>query len=400
VLAFLAAPGLAGDEPNACSVPAKPVRVEEDWPGRMAYLSVGADAWQRSDAEGLVSDAAIVGQIRLDRQKVLVAVDRKAPGGTGYDTVRLDFTGRGNWAEAPTVPMQIHGAGGDRSFGQIPATLIEVPRHGEVRPTTVRGYFRAYGAQIRLNLMIACGIGGHVELGGTTHRIVLVDKTWDCRFSPPPQGDPLAGDSVMIDPGADRPLVGAVGHPMLLNGQWWRISAGEKARSIRLEPVTGPMGRLVVPGDRWTLRLTDTRGSVLSLAGDRSPVPLPAGTYTILEYEVRRRTGEEKWTTVSANTYGRTGANLSIQVDADEEVRPKIASPLRAAVSSRKLRSRRQADPQQGDQPLSLYVSVNLRDAYGTRIVSITTPRGRPKPPRIIFRDGEQVVHEAQMEYG
>ena len=382
------APAPANVDANALTFAAEPVALEMSWVEDLNFTMPDPRQWKPSRAKGLKASSAVASPMIMGDEVFLVALDRGSAEGTGYDTVRIDFTGKGDFIQAVSVPLKLRRRGNSTS-GEIPPTVVRRPIDGGTWPTTVTGSFYPNGGYIYLRLAMMSAVAGEVTVAGRKHRVVAVDMDGDMRFSPPKSGSSIR-DELIVDPQSKQPTRAVPGQPVSIGGQWMEIHVATDGSQLRLQPYAGPVGQVTVAADRWDVELVDDQNNLVAFRGGRSPVAVPAGTYSILRYSVAQEV-EGGWNSLDVNTYGQMNGYKKVKIDAEGKT-PLALGKLWATVGSSPRGTRN------GD--MTLYLSMGLRDAYGIRVSDFDTPRGRPAAPKVVVRNGEKVVYEATMEYG
>ncbi len=388
----LLAAGLAGAEAgNLTSVACDP---EEAFYYSLIYSRSTSNPRANS---GVVDERATEFAFEMRRRRIRVAIDSSERGRDRPDIARIDFSGRGRYHDAPTVPLTERGAG-----LQIGPADVEAEVDGRTLNIRVEGNYTRRGNFRRMGLRLGTGLEGEVAFGDQTRRVRLVDGVGNLRFGDAPVrmgrgrvNIENAGDSVAVfKPGSDDAETRAYfGQPVRVADQWYELKLSNDMTSLSAEPVEIETGKVELPLDEWTAVLWGRRHVVYAESSeDGGPMEVPADTYVVFGYSpglrieghrrpavLRRRDAsgpEQGW---SQPVVVRPGSTVSA------EVGPPLVGTPTVREANRQVR-----------------ISLSLTDAAGVRIADVRKPNGRrPDPPRLeIVAANGRVVHSGVMGYG
>lgn len=422
--------------PATASAPAQEV-------GTLTYVAVNANAGIDGGAlldcpderfvapapgSGTVSPDAVVAVARyLEQPPVYVAVDAMEAGGTALNCVRLDFTGRGSFADAAVLPLTVTAdtpaqpatatqparpAVFQASFG--PAEVM-IPRGGRSIPAQVYGEYANRGGTKWLGLKIGMAVEGPCRFGENVRLVRVLDGNGNLR-----PGDPmparlvdgqlvippdeaggvvyvtngtLTGDTLLVDI-TGRAFRGRYaeqlyGQPVWVDQQWWDVTVSPEDMTVAARPLDLPTGRLKTGHDSWSSRLIGPNGCLVAVGiGEPDGAPLPAGEYAIMGFHEYCRTEGTRGSLVCRNRDVLDGHPWMVTIPADGTAEVRIGSPLTASVAVTKAE----------DSP-ALTLSLRLTDVEGAPIDTLRTggADGLAEPPRVVVRDadGNVVFDEA-----
>jgi len=368
---------------------------------------------------GTVHPEARVAAFTADGLKVTIALDSTKADAKHPDLVRFNFTGKCSFQDTPTVPLKrgmdprsatrlgLMRAGEYYHFG--PATL-KVTRGRTTLPVSVSGtYFVGSGSNKwrSASLAVVATADGSCRFGDKVCGVRVVDATSNLRFGDPlgmTQKDGLVvhtrkwrgfvADRIWIDTSSETFKSAAVrvycGQLARIGEAWYRISVTEDASKITVEPARGGAGKVLVPGDKWSVTLIGTR-NVLKLSGGKEPIDVPADKYVAASYYATINSDvPSKPYRIRSGSYVMSGRQKGkvFDVKTGAVTNITVGAPLTAAVS---------VTQSKGTATLNLLA----RDSSGARISSLYGPKGRPPVPKVtIYDDKRQRVYTTSLKYG
>jgi hypothetical protein len=358
--------------------------------GRTLYSKLIAPAPKGSGAAG-----AEVATLSGPSQKVCIALD--------WQAVRVDFTGKGRFADAPTVKRKggIMSSFMDQTtFG--PAT-VKTTVDGREVPVTVRiSDCRTYiprGQQQRaVMLEMAVMAVGRCRFGEKVHAVRVIDTNHTLRLGDgtrpgkaagKPPGAAAAhwadGDLVEIDTHneafqqADIQVV--CGQATQVGGKWYRLAVDAGGGKITATPVRIEVGEVLIPKGKWSALLLGDENHLI-LHGGNAPVAVPADTYTVMDYEERVPGGGK---TPHVLTVARLGGKVVVKPG--QTARLAIGSPLAGTVAVSRSKG-------------TVQLNLKLTDVAGSS-VRLSGPKGYPPQPDVTVLDARgREAHTATLKYG
>jgi len=368
---------------------------------------------------GTVNPQARVAALTTDGLKVTIALDSTKADAKHPDLVRLDFTGKCSFQGAPTVPLKrgmsprasrrfgLMRAGEYYHFG--PATL-KVARGKMNLPVSVSGtYFVGTGVNKwrEASLALVTTADGSVRFGDKVCGVRVVDGTSNLRFGDPlgiTQKDGLVvhatgwrgfiADRVWIDTASETfksaGLKVYCGQLARIGGKLYRISVSKDASKITVEPAKTGIGKVLIPGDTWSVTLIGTK-NVLNLSGGKGPLDVPADQYVAANYYGTFNSDvPSKPHRLRSGYYVMSGREKGkiFDVKGGEVTKITAGAPLTAAIS---------VTQSAGTVKLDLLA----RDAAGGRVSSLYGPKGKPPVPKVtIYDDKRKEVYSTSLKYG
>ena len=368
---------------------------------------------------GTVHPRARVATLAAPGLQVTVALDSAEADANHPDLVRFDFTGTCRFQGAPTVRLKrglsertsrrsgLLRGGEYYHFG--PATR-KAPCGGTTRPVSVTGeYFAGSGdgkwRYVWLTLVAATE--GSCRLGGKVCGVRVVDGTNNLRF-----GDGLGmtqkdgrvvhadqwrgflADRVWIDTTSETfrsPKVRvSCGQLARVGGTRYRLRVREDGLRISAEPAGVGIGRVLLPGDKWSVTLVGT-GNVLRLRGGKAPVDVPADRYVAAGYEASFQSGvANKPHRIRSGSYVLAGRQKGkvFNVKAGEVTSITVGGPLTATVAVSQAKG-------------TVRLNALVTDASGARVSSLYGPKGKPPAPKVtIYNDKRERIYSTSLKYG
>ncbi|MFP4144321.1 MAG: hypothetical protein ACLFV3_04185 [Phycisphaeraceae bacterium] len=364
-------------------------------PMRQGRAGASQDAFTLdSDAPGLVSEKAAVG--KLDGG-MLIAIDAKSADAEWPEVVRFDFSGEGNFEDAPALPLQVHSQSG--GFSSQFEGQIEVTRDGQTRPVQVQGFYMVYNGGSYRHTSVSLTSAGEavVDFAGEPRRVVVVDGDSNLELGDGPElhirdDGSLChlgrGDTVLVYPGADaagQPSAKAFwGQPVQVGEQWYRLSLADGR--LAAEPADVEVGRVAVHYPRWQVTLVG-REHIVHLDGTSvAEEAVPADDYVVLEYQRHAKQGGH----LQAMMYSSDAGDRRYVVEPGGRTEVAFGSPITGKVVVEKQQNGRQ-----------LAFDFQYRDVNGAKIGHIQLADGQPDAPTLKVLDGDgNEVYTGKFEYG
>ncbi len=349
-------------------------------PGVM-FISNGEFSKPAEDA-GTLSRNAVC--FSLFAGRINIAIDADKDDAAGPNLLRIDFTGKNSFKDAPTIPLapQVKG-GSQRTFGPVSITATI---DGVARPVTVSGFYYRQEQYRYCQISLATVAQTACVFGDKTRPVRLVDMTGDFRFSGPVKGAPTtASDTVIVDVGdgsfkqASRAFFG---QPVRVDGKWYTVVCDADGNNIAAKVLDLPTASVKVDQPSWRCKLVGKAGRFM-LVGGTAEVEVPAGDYTIAGYSIP---GDPQ---IDANRPEISGRQGRVSLEAGKTTALPLGSPItvkvNASVSGRDVR-----------------FAMSAIDASGSTIDSITLGSGvRPEAPKIQVIDASgAVIYKNTLEYG
>jgi len=400
--------------------------------GQIACHSGPQELAKPKDGSGCVSPKALVFYFERAREApVAVALDADQADATAPSVLRFDFRGKGEFHNAPTVPLRLKA----RSTGPQRVTMMEFgPTRIDANtasgtfPVTVSGsYFRVQTYR-RLDLSLGSAAEGTCRFGEAEYTVRVVDGDSNLRLGdawarPKGRGQRLdtgavtPGDTLVVKAGEVTRTV-CYGAPVEVGGAWYDVRLSADGKNVSARPLDLPAGSIRIPHAKWDCLLVG-RKHVIRAVGSDQPIAVPADEYAVTRYvewsapDARNRRTRVRRDDVGPGTRSKP---LLVAVGKGETAEVKVGSPLTARIEvlpmaggstsllSGLLPGGRVADGRRDARKpaRSFRLSLALTDASGRRIGDINTPgKGRPKPPKITVRDAAgKAVFTGTLEYG
>jgi len=347
---------------------------------------------------GIVNPKAVVATFTPPGRKLLVAVDSDDAQASAPSILRFDFSGQGDFANAPTVPLK-----SDRS-GRYSSDRATIMADLDGRPTpvtvTVPVYVRS-GAQRYMYIQLSMAAAGDCRFGEQVRPVAVVDRDGNLSLGdavrPLDQSGPsrqARGDMLLVgEPGGT--LAGAAWHylgsPLKVGNRWYMVKVDPASLQVTAEPVDLATGSIQIAHDHWNATLVGKQ-YVLRLSGSKEPVEAPVGRYYLSVYqETASADGGQQATLNVQRTRPPRDAGL-FEVAAGQTVQVATGSPVGWAAKPT-VRGR--------DVTFDLE-TVDNSGATNTEVaVQLTDASGRPQVPKLVVKDAAgQVVHQGTFEFG
>ncbi len=377
-----------------------PVACDSDLALGIRPVFADGSAFKPGQADsGLVSSQARVVSVGGTGWSMQVAVDSSSVDAKSPDVVRLDGSGKGQFAGAPTAalktiasPKIIYRA----SFGPVEVKALV---DGRQVPVMVTGQYIKSDQYRQLQLTVGTAMEGKCSFGGRELAVRIVDgdnnmqpgNAWKRRAF----GKNVVivtGDTVAVDLGdgtfAKQVHRACYGSPVEVDGKWYEVVVSQDGKQVSAKPVDLAGGMVHIDHPKWSAMLVGET-TILPLEGGPEPVAVPAGQYVIKSYEefsAPDDKGQRAHLTVGISP---TAPSSKIAVEAGKTAELAIGSPLNATVKA-------------SNQAKQVMLSLVLTDAAGRPITSMATYDGSAPPkPQIAVKDAAAAqVYQSSLEYG
>ena len=397
--------GLTASVAFAAEGQLKPIAIRDK---TMIYFSpFGSSDFHKADADsGTIHPGAVVAKLE-GGTGVIVAVDATDPNASAPDVLRLDFTGKGRFENAPTVPMKYQSMQKNYVIG--PAT-VQVELDGKTVPVLISGNYtkvESNPAYRYIALRMDTGLEGPCNFGGKVHQVRIINNNADLRvgdlFKVKVQGGKIVGfemgDALAIDigdgtfKGKNKVLRLPFGSPALVDGAWWDVKLNADHTAITATKVDLPVGKIKINHPSWEMVLAGDKGVFKLLSGkDGQPLEVPAGEYIIPRFKEFAPDANDKGTAILIETNENekfTGKEPTVAIPAGGVAELTIGSPLVVKVKAKK----------SGESEYIL--TLVCTDSSGTEPSYVRTKEGQYPPATIHIKDaGGNEIYKAKMEYG
>lgn len=328
---------------------------------------------------------------------VVICVDSESAEAKEADLIRLDFTGKGKFNAEQVVPLKKASGNDQTEVWSIGPKMLDVKQADKVVPVWVSGQYVRYnqGAQRYISLSLVSAMEADVKFGDKNHRTRIIDATGNLKFTdagkPVMQGTQAVwytpGDTVVVDAGDNKFGKGMAksfyGQPVFVDGQWHNVTLSADGAFVSAQPVKAEMATLQVSQPSWTMKLASAK-YVLQLKGDKQSLTIPAGAYSILEYDTVSPDGSRLVGGVNP-----AGKSHAVDVAADRTTNLAIGAPLTAKIDAAVMGP-------------DVQFSLNLVDVGQTKVATILGEGGKQPPaPKVTVVDGDgKTVYESTLEYG
>jgi len=367
--------------------------------GQAAFGKPAADS-------GTVNPHAMVATLRAKSLTVKAAIDSRKADENTPNVIRLDFTGKGKFGADAVValkaPIGIRPQGYfNGSFG--PATL-QVQRGDKTIPVIVEGEYYKSGGYRHVQLRLGRARQGRCAFGEKVCAVRLLDGNSNLTVGDAARAQRSARTGAVLFAGADTMLIDTgdgtftdarsvrkvfCGQPVLLDGVWYEVRISPDEKKISAAKADVKTARIRIDHDAWQGILLG-KEHVLSLAGGKEPVEVPADDYVIAQYrqtikDARGRPGELQ----RSDREAQMGKAKVFEVPAGKTTEIAIGSPMTAGLAVRQ-------------SAREVVFALDLKDASGATIDWLTVPGGRrPNAPTIrVLDSSDKLIHAGKMEYG
>lgn len=387
VLSALAAPGA-----ELSRIACDPSEALDHQPCRVS----GTARTKPAEGSGTVNTNAIVLSLRGPSVLVKVAVDSVKADAKAPDILRLDFTGKGRFVDAPTVPLKAAQTGGQYFLATFGPQEIRAALPGGKVTVTVKGEYLKMGNYRQLSLSVGTALQGQCRFGRRALPVRIIDGDGNLELGDVWRASGRSvrpGDTLAIDPG-DGSFTKNVrkvcyGSPVEIDGAWYDVKLAEDGKKITAERLKLDLGKIRIEHPKWSCFLVG-RKYLLRLSGGPKPVTVPVDQYMVMKYEQWGPAGAAGRRAYLSCSNLATGAAASVAVTAGKTAKVTIGSPLTASVSITK----------RSGNTLSL--SLALVDASGRKVSDLRLPTGkRPPAPKVVVKDADgKPIYTCSLEYG
>ena len=246
---------------------------------------------------GTVNPNALVVTLRRAPLVLAVALDNDKPEARTFNLARLDFTGKGDFRNAPVIPQERVGYDQDKKeFCYVfSKDRVNVKVGERVYSLAVSMLYIETPNERSLRVQIDASAEGVCMFGSKAHKIRFCDGTSNLRFddvAKPVFEDGRykkkeAGDSFFVDLGNGKFrkfAYGLYGHPVAVDGAVWNVKLSPDGSQVTAEPYPGPTGMVHLNHPAWRALLARP-GMIVVLYGDAVAIPLPVGRFELNELE-------------------------------------------------------------------------------------------------------------------
>jgi len=216
--------------------------------GRENFKKPAADS-------GTVNPNALVVTLRRAPLVLTVALDNDKPEARTFNLARLDFTGKGDFRNAPVIPQERVGYDQDKkefcyvfSKGRVNVKVGE-----RVYSLAVSMLYIETPNERSLRVQIDASAEGVCLFGSRAHKIRFCDGTSNLRvddvakpvFQDGRYKTNEIGDSFFVDLGNGKFRkfsYGLYGHPVVVDGAVWNVKLSPDGSQVTAEPYPGPTG--------------------------------------------------------------------------------------------------------------------------------------------------------------
>lgn len=352
---------------------------------------------------GAVSENATVVKFTNGSTVIHGMIDSAKADAPAPDVIRLDFTGKGTFADKTlVVPLVIRPQAKNAKNKTFQATFgpatLQAEVDGRTIPVAVQGMYYKRGTSRNAYLMTSTGAKGECDFGGKTFPVQLMDNTGNLRLTDSPsvklvdgkiqwgpQKGMISGDTIEVDTGDGSAVTALYGQPVLVGGKWYDVTVSKNGKKVSAKPLKLKTGTVDCGAKKWSAVLIGEK-NVLSVSSQGGAVAVPAGSYAMANYS---EAGDGKAQLMCGRRELYTGKAKMIDVAGGKAMSLPAGSPLQAtvAVSVRKGQVR---------------MNLAMTDAVGTSVDALTTEKGgRPPAPEVEILDSSGAsVYKAKLEYG
>ena len=429
VVAFAALAGtaIAADgqvQPVACPI--------EQVPDLRGLYAGEQDFYKPPEPKGTVNPHAVVAVLRNGATALAVAVDSEKPDAKGPDLVRLDFSGKGEFAGAPVVPLKPQGKNESQSWATFGPATVTITRNGKLIPATVQGSYNKSSEYRFINVQLGCALEGRLAFGPKTYAVRVIDSDGDLAFGTKATATGISGrvryvspcDSIAIDTadGSFRQKViqAYYGQPVRVDGCWYDVELSPDGTQVSAKPLAGEMAQLRIAQAQWSATLVGDK-HILKVEGSTEPIPIPADRYTVLVFEQSapynpQGTAAGSMARLTCRPGRRADSPVAvIDAAAGKMVDLGIGSPLTASIATDVgpapvavpgvIRTAQAGDPSAKSQPASqngpqVRMDFNVADAPGLMAQVFLPNAGMVTPGVEVMDAAGKRVYEGQFQYG
>lgn len=369
-----------------------------------SYSAGGRNFHKLPEGSGAFSHRAVAVTVQRGPLKLVIAIDSQQPGGTSPDVIRFDFSGKGRFSDAPSLPLRVQLKQKGNFWSRFgPATLSATIR-GRTLPVCVRGSYTSARRSLgrRLELGMATALAARLAFGERTYHVRVVSGTESFVCGQEARvyrglggllGLGISGDTLVIDTKDGSFARGPhlirthYGHPALVDGAWYDVALSPERKKLVARPLAAQMAKIRIAHERWTATLAG-RKHIITLHGSTDALAIPADEYMIHDFRqiapMKQNGGEAR--IISARLDLTSGATKSFKAPAGETVNVAVGAPLTARLSAT-VRGR------------SVTLRLALLDAAGLKALIHVSRAKLPRPQLQILDARGQVVHSHEMNW-
>ena len=382
----------------------------EPAPPEFAVQLRGMQFVKSADDAGTINPHAVVSDVLLSSVSTRktappkVAIDSSKPEDSQPDVVRLDFSGKGNFSEAPFLSLKINSSSDQVCQATFGPEVVQIKRGQEALPVLVQGQYLKSPEYRYLSMQVLAAVQSKVSFGQKTHAVRLVDCNADFNFNDAPvpmgsngeyfsmsMGDYLSID--LTDDGFRKPLTVPCGQPVLVDGQWYKISYDSDKKRISAQSVQLPTATIQHDQPLWSCKLA-TKDRTLFLHGGKEPIEAPAGEYSLIEYTAGpamnslREDGIKDCLLFIRGRNVSTGKSQRIVLAEGKTCPLAVGVPLQAKCIAKA-------------NGKNITFNMQLADREGNSVASILGPGGKQEQPKIsVIDDSGKTVYSNTLEFG
>lgn len=265
-------------------------------PDLRALFASEPDFFKPPEPKGTVNPHAVVAIVRGAPMPIAVALDSEKADAKAPDLVRLDFSGKGEFAGSPALPLKSQGGNANQLWATFGPTALTVQRNGKSLPVMVQGSYNRSSASRFINVQLGAALEGRLAFGAKTYAVRVIDGDGDLAFGTKPTAAGPSGrarfvspcDSISIDTGdgsfRQNPIRAYYGQPVRVDGAWYEVELSPDGTQISAKPYAGELAQVRIAQEHWSATLVGDK-HILKLEGSTEPIPIPADRYTVLVFE-------------------------------------------------------------------------------------------------------------------
>jgi len=369
-------------------------------------LAIGAEPLEARDfarvkpreGAGTVHPHAVIVLLENDDLTFAVAVDASKADAKALDLLRFDFSGKGEFAGKPVVPLKVRRSPHRKFDAAFGPAAVQVKHGGRTIAVRVQGEYVEYDEnRRRLTLELGSALEARCRFGKRTRAVRVVDGNRNFRFGDKATPEVFRGntdhDTVAIDLAdgsfGSKVIKAYCGHPALVDGTWYDVTLSADGKRISARPSAAKLAQLKVPHAKWSAHLAGDR-YVLVLSGSTEPIPVPADRYRVFNYREWRPAGEKgqfACLPVAHRTAPRVENSIVFDAPAGKMVEVVVGSPLTASIAT-------DVDGR------TAQIDFKLIDAAGREVDRIVLPEvGWPEPAFEILDAKGRGVHAGKFRF-
>lgn len=347
------------------------------------------------------------GVAKLGSRRYCFALDATDPKDTAYTRLYFDLNGNGDLTDdTPVIAGTPLCPTADMAQSLFPRVDLCIDVEGKpvdysfllgamCRRSTTEAYATVslYSAAVR---------EGTLAQGSRRTRLLLLDHNsngqFDDTLSVEPSRRSIAeGDLLLINPnpknrlsadatmGADRNFVSKI---VCIGKAFYRMEIPPSGETVKLTPTKLSLGSVTNGSPAYRAVLFSEDYGVLMLAGAKDQkIPLPVGTWKVLNYTIDATGFAGSAKTAVAATFGKNDSTATVREDATAEL--PFGAPFHAVVTARRTVANK------------VSLSLAIIGAAGEQCTSFYVNGTRPPQPRFVIKDSDgKVVHQGCFEYG